>query len=324
VSSGPEEIAQAIARLKAGGVVAFPTETVYGLGADAFNEDAVAKVFALKGRPATNPLIVHVSGSSMARRVAADWPARADRLARSFWPGPLSLVVPKAPDLPSIVTAGLPAVALRSPLHPLTLALIDAADTPIVGPSANRSGHVSPTTAEHVRREFDGGDVLVLDGGPCQGGIESTVVSLLSPTPRVLRLGLVTPEQIAHCLGRIVDIGPAPADEAPVPSPGQLPTHYAPHAPARLVAREAVPALLAERSADAIVVVDTRSHPGVRTVVLPAEAREYAAGLYAALRRADDMNPGLIAIVAPERKNRDGALWDAIVDRLARATAPRP
>lgn len=323
MSSGPEDIALAIARLKAGGVVAFPTETVYGLGADAFNPDAVARVFALKGRPATNPLIVHVSGAPMARRVAAAWPEEADRLARAFWPGPLSVVVPKAPDLPAIVTAGLPAVAVRAPLHPLTLALIDAADTPIVGPSANRSGHVSPTAAEHVRRDFEESQVLVIDGGPCRGGIESTVVSLLDPTPRVLRLGLITPEQVAHCLGRPVDIGPSPVTDEPVPSPGQLPSHYAPRAAARLVARADLADVLARSLPGTVVVIDTRSHEGVRTIVLPADAHGFAAGLYAALRQADEMSPGLIAIVSPERNNRDGALWDAIADRLARATAPR-
>lgn len=319
MSSGPEDIARAIAHLRAGGVVAFPTETVYGLGADAFNAEAVARVYALKGRPASNPLIVHVSGTSMARNVAARWPDEADRLARAFWPGPLSIVVPRAGALPAIVTAGLPAVAIRSPRNPLTLALIDAAEMPLVGPSANRSGHVSPTTAEHVRREFPGPKVMVLDGGPCEGGIESTVVSLLEDTPRVLRLGLVAPEQIAHCLGRSVAIGPA--GSGAVPSPGQQPVHYAPRTPARLVGRAGLPELLSREGAESVVVLDTRPYPGVRTRVLGSSAREYAAGLYAALRQADEMGANLIAIVEPERDNRDGALWDAIMDRLRRATA---
>ncbi len=301
--------------------MAFPTETVYGLGADAFNPEAVKKVFDLKGRPSTNPLIVHVAGASMARRVAAEWSSEADRLARTFWPGPLSIVVPRADALPPIVTGGLPAVAIRSPRHALTLALIDAADIPIVGPSANRSGHVSPTTAEHVRGEFPESEVMVLDGGPCRGGIESTVVSLLDNEPRVLRLGLVTPDQIAHCLGRSVHIGPAPSE--PTPSPGQLPVHYAPRTPARLVRREGLLNLLARHGPDSVVVLDTRPHSGVRTLVLGSSAREYAAGLYAALRRADEMGAGLIAIVEPERDNRDGALWEAIADRLRRATTPR-
>lgn len=321
MSHGPEEIALAITRLKSGGVVAFPTETVYGLGADAFNPDAVARVFALKNRPATNPLIVHVAGPAMARRVAGQWPDDADRLARTFWPGPLSIVVPRADTLPSIVTAGLPAVAIRSPRHPLTLALIDAADIPIVGPSANRSGHVSPTTADHVRKEFPESEVMVLDGGPCRGGIESTVVSLLEGVPRVLRLGLVTPDQIAHCLGKSVQIGPTGPE--PAPSPGQLPTHYAPRTPACLVRRGGLLELLTRHGAGRVVVVDTRPHSGVRTVVLGSSAREYAAGLYAALRQADDMGADLIAIVEPERDPRDAALWEAIADRLRRATTPR-
>ena len=172
-----KDIKEAASRLRDGGVVAFPTETVYGLGADAFSDAAVSRVFALKGRPSRNPLIVHVSGPLMAKRVTATWPVEAQRLADAFWPGPLSIVLPKRPEVPDIVTGGMgsASVAVRCPDHPTALALLYEFGSPLVGPSANLSGSISPTTAAHVRAAFSEQDVLVLDGGPCATGIESTV-----------------------------------------------------------------------------------------------------------------------------------------------------
>lgn len=195
--TGPEQIAQGVRVLRAGGVVAFPTETVYGLGADALSEQPVARVFELKQRPATTPVSIHVCDERMARAVSAEWPDTAERLARAFWPGPLTLVLPVAEGVPAIVTAGGPTVGVRCPDHPITLALI-AAFGPIVGTSANRSGEPSPTDAERVRAVFP--DVFVLDGGPSREGADSTVLSLVGE-PRVLRPGPVTGEQIREMVG---------------------------------------------------------------------------------------------------------------------------
>src|SRR6476661_9367977 len=183
------EIEQAAEVLKRGGLVAFPTETVYGLGADARNSDAIKKIFALKGRPSTNPLIVHVSGVAMAKVYSSRWPHQARVLAQNFWPGPLTLVLPKTKEIVPEATAGLDTVALRMPDHPMAIELIRKFDGPLAAPSANRSTHVSPTTAEHVRREFGNDLKLVIDGGPCKFGIESTVLDLTTNAPRILRPG---------------------------------------------------------------------------------------------------------------------------------------
>src|SRR5688500_47215 len=192
-----ELIERAASLLRRGGLVAFPTETVYGLGADATNAAAIRRVFQVKGRPATNPLIVHVADESVARRYAREWPTAASKLAAEFWPGPLTLVLSKQPSIVLEVTAGLDTVGLRAPDHPLALELLRAFDGPVAGPSANRSSHVSPTTARHVRDEFPDDEIdLILDGGPCKVGIESTVLDLTSDPPRILRPGAVTREQI--------------------------------------------------------------------------------------------------------------------------------
>src|SRR5438105_4505328 len=183
------EIEAAADALRRGRLVAFPTETVYGLGANALDPEAVARIYAVKGRPPTSPLIVHVASVEMAKSLIATWPEAADRMARRFWPGPLTLVLPKQPTIPSIVTAGLSTVGLRMPSHPMALALIKAAGVPLAAPSANRFTQLSPTTADHVRQSL-GSDVdLILDGGPCEVGIESTVVSLAGPQPVLLRPG---------------------------------------------------------------------------------------------------------------------------------------
>lgn len=328
MAAADQIIARAVERLRAGGLVAFPTETVYGLGADALSERAVSAVFALKGRPSHNPLIVHVDGPAMALRVCAAWPDDAEKLAAAFWPGPLSIVLPRAAAVPDLVTAGGPSVAVRCPDHPLTLGLLRAFGGPLVGPSANPSGRVSPTTAAHVRAAFTDEQVMVLDGGPCRAGIESTVVSLTGPRPRVLRPGVIGAAAIAAVLGREVEEAAAstasPATDVPLESPGLLDTHYAPFTPAVLVDRKAVAAaaapgtIIIARATDAVP-------PGVTVISLPDDAPGYAAGLYRALREADAAAATRIIVVRPPRDEgtqEDRAIWAAVHDRLRRATRP--
>jgi L-threonylcarbamoyladenylate synthase len=313
-------------RLREGGVVAFPTETVYGLGADAMSHRAVDRVFTLKGRPSVNPLIVHASDEAMARSVTSSWPERASALARAFWPGPLTIVLPKAAGVPLNVTAGGANVAVRCPDHPIAIALIEALERPIVGPSANMSGRVSPTSAAHVRESFSESDVMVLDGGPCRAGIESTVVSLANGpgAARVLRQGVVTREMIAGVLGEMPEVALHAADVAgaatPLASPGMLRSHYAPEARAVLFGADEWPAVLSRGGAVVVVTHDgsRRAEPPHRVIVMPSEATGYASRLYAALREADSLRPDLIAV---ERPTGVGGVWDAVRDRLGRATA---
>ncbi len=325
ILAGPEAIAAGVRELGAGGTVAFPTETVYGLGANAFDADAVGRVFALKGRPAANPLIVHVSGPEMARRVVADWTPDADRLARAFWPGPLTIVLPKSPDLPGVVTADGPTVGVRCPDHPMALALIEASGMALVGPSANPSGRVSPTTADHVGDGFPGSELLIIDGGPCRAGIESTVLDLTHEPPRVLRPGVVGAEAIAGVLGRPVAASDAPvghpAESGPVASPGLLGAHYQPRTPVRLI----VGAGSADLRADEVLVAwSVGSHPaGGPFVGIPREPRPYAAALYARLHEADRLRGFAIALECPaEAENpSENAVRAAVMERLNRAAA---
>jgi L-threonylcarbamoyladenylate synthase len=316
VNADPRQIASAAYRLRRGGVVGFPTETVYGLGAVALDPVAVAQVFALKGRPADNPLIVHVSGVAMARAVASDWPTQARILARAFWPGPLSIVVGKAPHIPDNVTAGGPTVCVRCPDHPVARALIEAVDRPLVGPSANRSGGVSPTTADHVRQAFP--DLLVVDGGPCRVGIESTVVRLVRGGLEILRPGIIGADDLERATGErvLAPKGGANPAGAPVQSPGLLGRHYAPRTPMRLV-EPATPG----RVDDAAVLAQAPVPGAGVTVAMPAEASAYAAALYDALRRADTSGRHAIVVVRPAGPG-PRAVWDAVADRLERMTAP--
>ena len=318
---GPEDIAAAVARLRAGGLVAFPTETVYGLGADALSEQAVRLVFETKGRPATNPLIVHVGSAAMARTVVSQWPPEAEALASAFWPGPLSLVLPKAPHVPAVVTAGGPNVAVRCPDHPTALALLKAFGGPLVGPSANPSGRVSPTTAAHVRASFTGSQVLVLDGGPCRAGIESTVVKL-GDRVEVLRPGLISAAEIARVLRQPVSEPSASGPGSRLESPGLLASHYAPATPLILCQHDRIPELLA-RPGRAVVISHIRlTVPPPHTLrVMPAEARAYARDLYAALREADGSGADRILLVAPAAEGTDASTWLAILDRVRRAAA---
>lgn len=319
-------IAEAVRILRAGGVVAFPTETVYGLGADALNEAAVGRVFALKGRPAHNPLIVHIADAAGARRLVACWPPEAEVLAERYWPGPLTIVLPRSALIPDLVTGGGETVALRAPDHPLALALLRAFGGPLVGPSANPSGFISPTTAAHVREGFPAAEVLVLDGGPCAVGIESTVLSLgVGAGACVLRRGVISPEAIAGTLGRPVAV----ADAAPVaggaalPGAGMLERHYAPRTPARLVEAINLEAALRDAPFGSICLTHEPARYGnarIPLLPLPATPEGYAAALYRTLREADRNECPLLLIHLPETP---GPVWEAIRDRLRRATAPR-
>ncbi len=231
----PELIARAAAIIRAGGLVAFPTETVYGLGADALNRDAVARIFAAKGRPVYDPLIVHIAEPAELPRVARAVPEIALRLAERFWPGPLTLVLPRAAAVPTAVTAGLETVAVRCPDHPVALALIKASQTPIAAPSANRFGRTSPTTARHVFDDLNGRIDLILDAGPTPIGVESTVLDLTGSRPTILRPGGVPREALEAELGPVaVRESVSPTAEAGLPSPGLLARHYAPKATLRL------------------------------------------------------------------------------------------
>ncbi len=202
-----DRIARAAAVLRGGGLVAFPTETVYGLGALALDAAAVGRIFAAKGRPANNPVIVHIAETEQVSRIAAEWPEVAERLARRFWPGPLTLIVPRNANVPDVTTAGGPTVAVRVPAHPVALALLRAVGAPVAAPSANRSSELSPTLAEHVLRGLDGRIDLVLDGGPTTGGIESTVLDVSTSPPRLLRPGLIGPAELEAMVGPISRTG---------------------------------------------------------------------------------------------------------------------
>ncbi len=301
--------------LRVGRLVAFPTETVYGLGANALDPEAVARIYTVKRRPATSPLIVHVASAEMARSLSAAWPEDADRLAQKFWPGPLTLVLPKADAIPSIVTAGLRTVGLRMPSHPVALALIRAAGVPLAAPSANRFTELSPTTADHVRHSLDGDVDYVLDGGPCSVGIESTVVSLVEARPVVLRPGGISRVDLERVIGPI-DLAEAPSAGAH-PAPGMHARHYSPRTPLLLVSNGEVPG-----QSRGIYLQHTRParrNPDNQADVrqMPQSASDYAARLYGALHEADDAGVDWIAVDLPP----DGPEWEAIHDRLQRAAA---
>lgn len=330
--------------------MAFPTETVYGLGADALNPQAVSRVFALKGRPSHNPLIVHALDEAMARTLVRDWPMEASVLARAYWPGPLTLVIPKADHVPSIVTGGGANVAIRVPAHPVALQLIQALGRPIVGPSANPSGRVSPTSAEHVRASFAGvagagawwgvgGGVapplMVLEGGACAIGLESSVVSLVDPLrPVLLRPGLVSAESIERLLGVTVvaavshaDVaaGSATKSLAPLESPGMLDRHYAPATPAMLVASEGITRSLAMlppgSRAGVLAWSGVEVPPPHERFEMPKDLPGYAAALYAMMRVADDRGLSRVFIeLPPSAGTGQEGLARALADRLRRAT----
>ena len=328
-------IGDAPAILRAGGVVGMPTETVYGLAADARDVAAVRRVFELKGRPATNPLIVHVASVEVADRYAVV-DERALALFAAFAPGPLTVVLSRranargwrsmvASDAPvcDLVTAGLDTVGIRIPAHPLALELLRAFDGPIAAPSANQSNHVSPTTAQHVREEF-GDAVPVLDGGPCAVGVESTVLSLVGERPRLLRPGAVTRAQIESVIGPVERFVGHVAPSVAAASPGQHATHYAPRSPAfRFSAGDPMPDVAGRRAAAIVLCAlpsawRAEAFADVRALG-DAEAAA-ARSLYATLREVDAASPEAIFVEMPP----DAPEWTALRDRITRATRPFP
>ena len=318
-TADPGEIERAAQFLRAGGLVAFPTETVYGLGANALDAEAVARIYAVKGRPGTSPLIVHVSSIEMAQSLVTNWPENANRLARRFWPGPLTLVLEKLvlekqlekqPAIPAIVTAGLPTVGLRMPAHPIALALIRAAGVPLAAPSANRFGELSPTTAGHVRRSLGSEVDFILDGGPCKVGIESTVLSLTEPRPILFRPGGISRTDLEAIVG---PVGSAQEVQAGAhPAPGLHPRHYSPRTTLYLVTNGKLPA-----QGQGIYL--QHQHASSRTNIairqMPQSAADYAAALYEVLHQADAGNYNWIAVDLPPSTPE----WEAVQDRLKRA-----
>ena len=307
----------AVAALRRGEVIGLPTETVYGLAADAANASAVMKIFALKGRPADHPLIVHIAGAAQLRDFAADLPPAAMALAEAFWPGPLTLILRRAASVPDAVTGGQDSVGLRCPAHPVALELLRAFGGGLAAPSANRFGHISPTTAAHVHSEFGEAVPIVLDGGECEVGIESTIVDLVSSKPRILRPGRITREQLEAVLGEGIE--DAPGADSPRAS-GTLEAHYAPRTPMLLLAREAMEREAVQQRAlgqrVALLALDALPE-GFAGEALPEQAQGYAHGLYAALRALDASGAHLLLVQRPP----DGREWLAVNDRLRRAAA---
>lgn len=312
------DVERAAEALRRGLLVAFPTETVYGLGADAANAQAVARIFAAKGRPANHPLIVHLADAGALEQWARTVSDTARQLAAAFWPGPLTLILERAPGVLDAVTGGQDSVGLRVPSHPVAQALLRAFGGGIAGPSANRFGRVSPTTAQHVRDELGERVDLVLDGGACPVGIESTIVDLSGGTPILLRPGRITPQEIEAVIR--VPLGRATA--ATPRASGTLAAHYAPQVPLRLVSGGMLDAAVREASAlHPVAVLARHARPGYSTatvwMVAPLDAAEYARLLYAGLRQLDRSGCARILVEAPP----DTPDWAAVRDRLARAAA---
>jgi L-threonylcarbamoyladenylate synthase len=314
LSGDQASIDEAARLIREGDLVAFPTETVYGLGGDATNERAVAKIFEAKGRPQFNPLISHVLDAGEARRLV-QWSDVADRLAARFWPGPLTLVLPRAKGSPIalLATAGLDTAAIRAPAHPMAQALIRAAGRPIAGPSANRSGAVSPTRAEHVAESLGDRVKLILDGGPCEVGLESTVLDLTTAMPTLLRPGGATREAIEEVIGPVALSHAVPSGNAAHKSPGQLASHYAPARPVRLNATSVT-------ADEGLLAFGPRPPAGANQVLnlsVSGDLTEAAANLFAHLRALDQPANARIAVMPIPQTG----LGLAINDRLRRAAA---
>lgn len=309
--------------INAGGLVAFPTETVYGLGANALNSEAVARIYEAKGRPSRNPLIVHVADIESARKLTTGWTETAERLAERFWAGALTLVLPKSPHIPDIVTGGGGTVAIRVPSHPVAQALLRSAGVPIAAPSANRSNQLSPTLAEHVFKGLNGRIEMILDGGATAGGVESAVLSLVENPPRLLRPGLITPAEIMEVVGSI-NIGAAQKAQtelSPLLSPGMLARHYAPSTPLTLAqgdGREEVEATLQRGETVAWLTIEPQTpRQNLQIALMPQDPEGYASRLFAELHRLDVSDVDNIVVAAPPQ----GEKWMAALDRLRRASS---
>lgn len=320
-SFSQEDLSPAVEVLRRGGLVAFPTETVYGLGARAYDLNAVRGVFAAKGRPRSHPLIVHVDSMVSAKALASEWPERAERLARAFWPGPLTLVVGRGSAIAEEISGG-DSVALRSPKHALAQALIAALGEPVVAPSANRYQSISPTTAEHVLKSLGERVDLVVDGGACAAGMESTVVDVRGREPIILRLGALSPGALRQVEPEIL-VGPGLAEHDDArPSPGMDRRHYAPRVPLRILENEQEvreEALLAVKKGErpGLLVNRALAITGALEEVLTEDAELYAQRLYAALHRLEDAGAEIILVA----KVPAGDTWAAVHDRLMRASA---
>ena len=321
-----EAVREAAKLLCAGEVVALPTETVYGLAANALDPAAVAKIYGLKGRPAHNPIIVHVASLDQARQCAAAWPASAALLARAFWPGPLTFVLPRAALIPDMVTAGGPTVGLRWPSHPFMQAVIRACGFPLAAPSANLSNQISPTNAEHVRAQLGDRLALIVDGGQAQVGIESTVLDLTVTPPRILRPGMIHADSLGAVLGQAPTTGGI-SGTSHLKSPGLLQKHYAPRAPLVVFGWENDGELRTMIAGHAIpvdqcrIIAHTRipaSFGAQNVSVIPHDAEAFARALYAELHRCDETGARLIVVEAPPETLE----WSGIRDRLRRAAAP--
>ena len=320
-------VQRAVSQLRTGGLVALPTETVYGLAANALDAGAVQQIFEVKGRPASNPLIVHVASLAMARKVVARWPRRAQLLAIAFWPGPLTLVLPKSRKIPDVVSAGGPTVAVRWPRHWVTEAVIRKCGFPLAAPSANRSTEVSPTLARHVAKGLGRRISLILDGGAAWAGIESTVLDLTGTLPRILRPGPIHAESIAAVIGPLAKTGGAPV--GPSKSPGQMPKHYSPRAKLFLfstanlseltqyVAQQKFPKRAIHLLCRKLNVAHLRFG---ELCLMPRRPEAYARALYGELHRCDEAGADLILVETPPR----GPQWEAIRDRLQRAACVEP
>jgi len=313
------DVAQSAAALRGGGLVALPTETVYGLGALARDPHAVARVFEVKGRPANHPLIVHLAALTQIGEWSSGVPAWATELARELWPGPLTLIVPKSAGVNTVVTGGQDTIGLRVPAHPIALELLAWLDDGVAAPSANRFGAVSPTTADHVIADLgpwlDSRTDLVLDGGPCTLGLESTIVLAIDNQPRLLRPGGVSIATIESITGLTV----AQADGS-VRAPGTLASHYAPQARVLLTTLDNLGQVDAH-DAGLIAPAEVVTPIGMTRLEAPANSAEYAVNLYSALRRADDLGLSVVVAIAP---TEDNALAAAVTDRLSRASHAGP
>ena len=320
----PQAIAEAARTVRAGGLVGFPTETVYGLGADASSDEAVGKIFSAKGRPPDHPLIVHVADAAQVSDYASSTPAYAERLIRAFWPGPLTVILPRKPGVAAAAAGGQDSIGLRCPAHPVALAFLKACETGVAGPSANRFGRVSPTTAQHVTDEM-GPALLVLDGGPCQVGIESSIVDCTRAHPVLLRPGVLTRMQLeAACGEPVLDRDDAQLQGASPRASGTLESHYAPNAKVRLMDAKALQTALDLLGAEAAnIAVYARTMVRIRSGKvlyrrMPDDALAAAQQLFAVLRGFDASGVKLIWIETPPADPP----WDGVRDRLGRAAAP--
>ena len=325
--AGETGIAEAVGLLKSGEVVGFPTETVYGLGGDARSDAAVKRIYEVKGRPGGNPVIVHAGSLEEARGCAADWPEVAEALAKKFWPGPLTVIVKRAAGISALVSAGRETVALRCPAHGMALELLRRFDGPIAAPSANRSGFTSPTTAAHVMAELSGRVPLILDGGACAIGVESTVVDLSGKAKggaAILRPGAVTAEMLREVVGEVKVVRKTVGEGEAAESPGMHSRHYAPRHAAFRFGRgdwEKVKAWAEANGPVALLsfVDDVMLAAPHETIQMPAGAGDYARVMFAAMREADERDVKAILVLMPEG---EAGMWAAVTDRLRRATLP--